>query len=342
MCTSVASRVHGHHRRAVLERAVVAEDDVQHGGGEVGREARAGPRSAGARGSSRARSRPGACRRRSCRSRAGRPCRRRACRCRAAARRMTATSRSMPGKVAEIAETAWATVERVLEQPVAVGLVVALGGRRVAERGARSRDSGPNTASSSARRWRFWTVADELAQVGLHLRRRRAAGRRAARPVDLVGARGRSDRTAICAPWRGSQRVAAAARAPATPRLARPRRGRRRRRRRPRRRARAVAEHQAQDAPPSRACALALAHQQDAVDVLAVGELAHDHGRQRRSGPDGWRASLAWIAPRSSPAAPAGSGARWSRAFADGGWRVVVLDVRPARAARAPRSCRPT
>ena len=39
MCTSVASRVHGHDRRAVLELAVVGEDDVQHGRGELGREA---------------------------------------------------------------------------------------------------------------------------------------------------------------------------------------------------------------------------------------------------------------------------------------------------------------
>ena len=39
MCTSVASRVHGHHGRAVLERAVVGEDDVQHRGGELRREA---------------------------------------------------------------------------------------------------------------------------------------------------------------------------------------------------------------------------------------------------------------------------------------------------------------
>ena len=39
----------------------------------------------------------------------------------------------MPGKVAAIAETDWATRERVLEQPVPVGLVVALGGGRVAE-----------------------------------------------------------------------------------------------------------------------------------------------------------------------------------------------------------------
>ncbi len=47
---------------------------------------------------------------------------------------VTATSRSMPGKVAEIALTACATVKRVLEQPVPVGLVVVLGRRRVAVR----------------------------------------------------------------------------------------------------------------------------------------------------------------------------------------------------------------
>ena len=35
MCTSVASRVRGHDRAAVLERAVVAEDDVQHGLGRA-------------------------------------------------------------------------------------------------------------------------------------------------------------------------------------------------------------------------------------------------------------------------------------------------------------------
>ena len=38
-CTSVASRVHGTTGRAVLERAVVAEDDVQHGLRRLGREA---------------------------------------------------------------------------------------------------------------------------------------------------------------------------------------------------------------------------------------------------------------------------------------------------------------
>ena len=39
---------------------------------------------------------------------------------------VTATSRSMPGNVADIALTASATLRRVLEQPMAVGLVVEL------------------------------------------------------------------------------------------------------------------------------------------------------------------------------------------------------------------------
>ena len=38
-CTSVASRVHGTTGDAVLERPVVAEDDVQHGLRRLGREA---------------------------------------------------------------------------------------------------------------------------------------------------------------------------------------------------------------------------------------------------------------------------------------------------------------
>ena len=43
---------------------------------------------------------------------------------------VTATSRSIPGNVALVALTAWATLEAMLEQSVAVGLVVVLGGGR--------------------------------------------------------------------------------------------------------------------------------------------------------------------------------------------------------------------
>ena len=87
MCTSVASRVQGDDRAAVLELAVVAEDDVEQRLGVGSAGSPGSPRSRGARGSSRAGSRPGACRRRSGRSRR-RPSRRpRSCRCRAAARR---------------------------------------------------------------------------------------------------------------------------------------------------------------------------------------------------------------------------------------------------------------
>ena len=61
---------------------------------------------------------------------------------------VTATSRSMPGNVAEIALTAWATDRRVLEQAVPVGLVVALGRRRVAV--ARPQSASPRRARAPA------------------------------------------------------------------------------------------------------------------------------------------------------------------------------------------------
>ena len=71
---------------------------------------------------------------------------------------VTATSRSTPPKVARDRRDALGDGEAVLEQAVPVGLVVALGGRRLAERSHVS-VPGPNTQSSSARRWRHWIVA---------------------------------------------------------------------------------------------------------------------------------------------------------------------------------------
>ena len=76
-----------HDRAAVLERAVVAEDDVQHGLRQLGREARRAARSRGGPCSSRAGSRRTAGPGRTSRSRRPGPRRPRACRCRAAARR---------------------------------------------------------------------------------------------------------------------------------------------------------------------------------------------------------------------------------------------------------------
>ena len=180
MCTSVASRVHGHHGRAVLELPWWDEDDVQHRGGELLGEAREVLDQRGGSGSSRAGSRPGACRGRSCRSPAGRPCRPRACRCRAAARRSrrrrgrspgrSPRSPTRPGRPSASARAARAGRPGGSAWPP---------GRRGTA--ARSASSGPNTASSSARRCGFWTVASELAQVGLH------AGRRARRAVQQLG-----------------------------------------------------------------------------------------------------------------------------------------------------------
>ena len=106
-----------HDRAAVLERAVVAEDDVQHRLGERGREAvdlldLAAHEVVAER--DLALQAPGVGQVDRERRRRRRP---RACRCRAAARPVTATSRSMPGNVALSALTACATVSECSSRP---------------------------------------------------------------------------------------------------------------------------------------------------------------------------------------------------------------------------------
>ncbi len=83
---------------------------------------------------------------------------------------VTAMSRSIPGKVAEIALTAWPDGERVLEQAVAVGLVVVL--RRRARRGSagqRAARDADQPLEQGVRSGGRWTVAISCAQIGLHL-----------------------------------------------------------------------------------------------------------------------------------------------------------------------------
>ena len=159
-----------------------------------------------------------------------------------------------------------------------VGLVVALGGRARRGTPATSARRGPNTRSSSARRCGFWTWCDQVAQVGLHV----------ARPA-RGGPSSRSSRSYSSASA-GAQRAHRELRrrsAGAT------RSGRRRARaRRPRTTAaarhvladqrddgaRAVAERQPQVLAVAVRAQLALAHEQHLLDVLAVGELANEHG----------------------------------------------------------------
>ena len=59
--------------------------------------------------------------------------------------------------------------ERVLEQPVAVGLVVELRRRRARGSAARSRSASPKSSSSSTPQVRVLNRLDQAAKVGLHL-----------------------------------------------------------------------------------------------------------------------------------------------------------------------------
>ena len=86
---------------------------------------------------------------------------------------MTATSRSMPGKKLAAARDRLGDRERVLEQPVPVGLVVGLRRRRVAEARPGLASRAPKKRSSSSRSSR---VLDRLQQL-------RAGRPRAARPA---------------------------------------------------------------------------------------------------------------------------------------------------------------
>jgi hypothetical protein len=126
--------------------------------------------------------------------------------------------------------------------------------------------------------------ADELAQVGFHLRRvaRRPVEQGAV--VDLVGMRGaqrpdrdlpavtRVDRVAAVDAHRGAVLARRRQVGDAVPHD----RGHR---------AGAVAEREPQElAPVALGPQLALADQQHAVELLSVGEVAQDHGSKRRSG----------------------------------------------------------
>ena len=79
---------------------------------------------------------------------------------------------------------------------------------------------------------------------------------------------------------------------------------------------------------------LALAHEQDAVELLSVGELAHDHGSKRRSGigQDGSQRDSVRPVDRTAliTGGTGGLGRAVVAAFASNGWRVVVLDMRDA------------
>ena len=254
--------------------------------------------------------------RRSGRSRAGRRCRPRACRCRAAARRSRrrrgrspGTSRRSPRRTGRRSASARA----------------ARGGRpggsawRPARRGtaARSARSGPSTASSRARRCGFWTVAS---------RSRRSAsicsgprGGPSSSAVQSGSSAGRSARTAmragleVAAHVHGGARLAEGRQVVAHGRADR---------------AGAVAERE----PQLVAVPLAAAHQEDPVDLLPVGELAHHHGENVN-----WAAG--WDRTAIITGGTGGLGRAVVAAFVANGWRVVVLDA-AARRARGRRGGR--
>ena len=183
----------------------------------------------------------------------------------------TATSRSMPGNVRRDRRDRLGDGQRVLEQAVAVRLVVALGGGRVAELRPRRRLRAEHRVEQRAQ-VRVLDRGDEVAQVLLHLVgvARRAVEQRG--EVDLVGRRGAQRRGSRSRPV--PSRVAAldAHRRAALVRavVARARAARRPCRCGRRAHTTLVA---AQLAP----------HQEDRVDVLSLGELAHDHGAKRSS-----------------------------------------------------------
>ena len=131
---------------------------------------------------------------------------------------VTATSRSMPGNVALIALTAWATDRRVLEQAVLVGLVVVLGGRR----GAIARPGRGALAEQRVEQCAQVAVLDrreQLAQVVLH---RVGAARRAVEQIGEVEAARLGGRDRAQLELRAPARVdLVAARGRARPRRAR-------------------------------------------------------------------------------------------------------------------------
>ena len=201
---------------------------------------------------------------------------------------VTATSRSMPGNVALIALTAWATVERVLEQAVQVGLVVVLGRRRDAVQrpglgAARRRTRRAGGAGAGPARCR-------RARAGRPPSGRpRAAGRRAGRPrrsVPVVRRAQRADRDLrapalvdlVAADDVHGRAARGTARRPAR------RRPRPWRRRRPcgRRASSLRYSLPSRPAPPR-----GLADQEDLVDVGAVVEVADEHGGQGDRAADG-------------------------------------------------------
>ena len=153
---------------------------MQHGARRGRPGSPAGPRSAGARGSSRARSRPWSLPASVISMPSGSAVYASSLPMSCSSAPHTATSRSMPGNVAEIAETAWATREGVLQQPVAVGLVVALRRRRVAEGRpgvGRPARTPPRAARAGGRSGPWRGAGAGRPPSG----RRRAAGRPAAR-----------------------------------------------------------------------------------------------------------------------------------------------------------------
>ncbi len=169
--------------------------------------------------------------------------------------------------------------ERVLEQAVAVGLVVVLRRRRRRGSAAHSSEPSPNTRSSSTRRCGCWIVASSsrisasicstvasraveqiVGVIAAGLRRLEAA------QVDLR-AEARVHRVAPAHPHRRARARQLGDLDELLPDHARDRPG-------------AVAELQAQVlAAVAPLAALGLSHEQDLVDLRAVGELVQEHGR---------------------------------------------------------------
>ena len=182
----------------------------------------------------------------------------------------------MPGKVEAIALTPWATVRRVLEQAVDVGLVVELGRRRAPVELPRRRVRTEQPVEQRAQ-MRVLHGGDQLAHLELH---RLGRVRRA---VDEVG-EGERARGGLAdlaqLELRAEARVDLEAPAhvdgaPGLAELAQLGRGVARDGGEP---ARAVGERELEQlravAPGAR---LARAHEQDLVQVLAVGEVAYEH-----------------------------------------------------------------
>ena len=102
---------------------------------------------------------------------------------------MTAMSRSIPGKAERGGAHRLGNRDRVVEEPVPIGLVVVLGGRSLTEprpdRGARVEQ-----AVEELSKLRMLDGAEQLAQVGLESFHRNTRSVGEVGPLELLGARG--------------------------------------------------------------------------------------------------------------------------------------------------------